>query len=220
MKYLFSFFCFAVLVHLDNLSHPAVLLQESSILEKVANAHGYENWKNIEEIKFTFNVDRDNSHFERTWVWQPKTNDITSITNQGTLQYNRANMDSTAYKTNGDFINDKFWLLAPFQLVWNKNNIKHEHLKDVEAPISKKTMQKLTIVYGNEGGYTPGDAYDFYFGDDFIIQEWTFRKSNQPEPSLITTFEDYVNVKGLKIAKMHKKNEGDFELFFTEITVE
>ena len=220
MKYLFSFFCLAVLVHLDNLSHPSVLLQESSILEKIANAHGYENWKNIEEIKFTFNVDRDTSHFERTWIWQPKTKDITSITNKGTLQYNWANMDSTAYKTNGDFINDKFWLLAPFQLVWDKKNIKHEHSKDVEAPISKKTMQKLTIVYGNEGGYTPGDAYDFYFGDDFIIQEWTFRKSNQPEPSLTTTFEDYVNVKGLKIAKMHKKNEDDFELFFTEITVE
>ena len=48
-------------------------------------------------------------------------------------------------------------------------------------------MQKLTIVYGDEGGYTPGDAYDFYFGDDHIIKEWVFRKGNATEPSTMTT---------------------------------
>lgn len=50
--------------------------QDTSILEKVANAHGLQNWKNVEEIKFTFNVDRDTTHFERTWIWKPKTSDI------------------------------------------------------------------------------------------------------------------------------------------------
>ena len=43
-------------------------------------------------------------------------------------------------------------------------------------PLVGENMQKLTIVYANEGGYTPGDAYDFYFGDDFVIREWVFRK--------------------------------------------
>lgn len=193
--------------------------QDSSILQKVANAHGLQNWKNVEKIEFTFNVDRDTTHFERTWIWRPKTNDITSITPEQTLEYNWADMDSTAYKTNGDFINDKYWLLAPFQLVWDGANITHEHDANSEAPIAKKTMQKLTIVYGNEGGYTPGDAYDFYFGDDYLIKEWVFRKGNQPEPSMITTFEDYEDVNGLKIAKMHKMAEGNFKLFFTDVEV-
>lgn len=195
------------------------LTQEETILVKIANAHGLQNWSAVEEIKFTFNVDRDTSHFERTWIWKPKTNDITAITSDETLEYNWADMDSVAYKTNAGFINDKYWLLAPFQLKWDAKNITHEHTLLEEAPISKVAMQKLTIVYGSEGGYTPGDAYDFYFGDDFIIQEWVFRKANQKEPSMITTFEDYKHTKGLKIAQMHKMGEGNFKLYFTGVVV-
>ena len=80
-------------------------------------------------------------------------------------------------------------------------------------------MQKLTIVYANEGGYTPGDAYDFYFEDDFIVREWIYRKSNQEEPSLTTTWEDYVEIGGLKLPQDHKKAEPGFSLNFTNIAV-
>ena len=179
-------------------------MQEETILLKVANANGFNNWKNVKEIKFTFNVDRDTTHFERDWTWKPKTNDITASSAKDTISYNWSDMDSVAYKTNGGFINDKFWLLAPYQLVWDADNITHSHEKEAEAPMSKKSMQKLTIVYGNEGGYTPGDAYDFYFGDDLIIREWVFRKSNQAETSMITSFEDYKMINGLNISTMHK----------------
>ncbi len=195
------------------------IIQEDTILEKVANANGLQNWKDVEEIKFTFNVDRDTTHFERTWTWKPKTNDITATSAEGTIDYNWASMDSIANKTNAGFINDKYWLLAPYQLVWDANNVSHTHNKESVAPMSKKAMQKLTIVYGGEGGYTPGDAYDFYFGDDLIIQEWVFRKSNQDEPSMITSFEDYKMLKGLNIATMHKMGEGNFKLYFTNLEV-
>lgn len=194
-------------------------LQEETILDKVANANGFQNWRNVEEIKFTFNVDKDTTHFERTWLWKPKTNEITAITTLDTLVYNWSNMDSVAHKTNGGFINDKFWLLAPFQLIWDADNISHAHVTNSTAPISKKSMQKLTIVYGNEGGYTPGDAYDFYFENDYIVREWVFRKANQPEPSMVTTFEDYEVINGLNIAKTHKMAEGNFNLHFTNIEV-
>lgn len=195
------------------------IIQEDTILEKVANANGLQNWKDVEEIKFTFNVDRDTTHFERTWTWKPKTNDITATSAEGTIDYNWASMDSIDNKTNAGFINDKYWLLAPYQLVWDADNVSHTHNKESVAPMSKKAMQKLTIVYGGEGGYTPGDAYDFYFGDDLIIQEWVFRKSNQAEPSMITSFEDYKMLKGLNIATMHKMGEGNFKLYFTNLEV-
>ena len=42
--------------------------------EKSANAHGISNWDKVSRIDFTFNVDRDSSHFERSWKWDPKTN--------------------------------------------------------------------------------------------------------------------------------------------------
>lgn len=196
------------------------LTQGTDILEKIADANGFQNWKNIEEIKFTFNVDRDTTHFERSWAWKPKTNDITAITKDTIIKYNWSSMDSTSYKTNGGFINDKYWLLTPFQLIWDKDNITHTHTPTATAPISKKQLQKLTIVYGTEGGYTPGDAYDLYFEGDYSIQEWVFRKGNTSTPSMITTFEDYSEFKGLHIAKSHKMENSKFHLYFTNIDVQ
>ncbi|MGX1930758.1 hypothetical protein [Flagellimonas sp. 2504JD4-2] len=193
---------------------------KQTIAEKIAHAHGYDNWKSVNEITFTFNVDRDSTHFERTWVWKPKTNEVTAITANDTLVYHRKSMDSVATKANAGFINDRYWILAPFNLIWDANNYTSEHLQEEEAPISKKQMQKLTIVYGNEGGYTPGDAYDFYFGDDYILREWVFRKENQAEPSTVTTWEDYVEMGGLQLAQDHKKAEGSFSLNFTNLKVQ
>ena len=191
--------------------------KELTVLEKIAFANGYQNWSDIKQLKFTFNVDRDTSHFERKWIWNPQINEVTGISNGDTATYLRSEADSTIAKVDAAFINDKYWLLAPFQLIWDSNNITNEHSLKAEAPISKKTMQKLTVVYGNEGGYTPGDAYDFYFEDDYLLDEWVFRKGNQPEPSMITTWEDYSDINGLKIAKMHQNTEGNFKLYFTEV---
>jgi len=81
-------------------------------------------------------------------------------------------------------------------------------------------MDVLTIVYDNKGGYTPGDAYDLYFDDDYIIREWVFRKANQAEPSMTTTWENYTAINGLKLALDHKTAEGNFNLYFTGIKVE
>lgn len=192
---------------------------ETSILEKVAHAHGFENWKNIKEIRFTFNVDRDSTHFERSWIWKPKTNEVTSISGNDTLVYNRKQMDSVALKVNAGFINDRYWLLAPFNLLWDNNNFEYEHVEEAIAPISSKPMQKLTIVYGNEGGYTPGDAYDFYLDENYLIREWVFRKGNQAEPSMTTTWENYQEINGLKLAMDHKKDGEVFNLYFTGVKV-
>jgi hypothetical protein len=196
------------------------VVKEMNIPYQVANANGFANWAKVNNITFTFNVDRNASHFERTWSWAPKTNDVIFMTREDTVAYNRKAVDTILAKTDAGFINDKFWLLAPYQLVWDENGYTYEHETTSTAPISQRPMQKLTIVYGNEGGYTPGDAYDFYFEDDLILKEWAFRKGNQEEPNMVTTWEGYKNVEGLNIATMHQRTDEDFKLFFTEITVD
>jgi hypothetical protein len=195
-----------------------IVEKELTLLEKVANASGHNNWNKVKELQFTFNVDRDTSHFERTWVWQPKANMVTMISKNDTLTYNRTKVDSISHKANGSFINDKYWFLAPFNLVWDKGSFTESYSENETAPISQEPMHKLTIVYGSEGGYTPGDAYDFYFGDDYLVKEWAFRRGNKLEPSLVSTWEDYIEKGGLKMAKMHKNNDG-FKLYFTNIEV-
>lgn len=194
------------------------LAKEMSIAEKIANAHGYENWKNVSKIEFIFNVNRGENHSERSWSWEPKK-DIVTFSADSTVVYNRNDMDSTSIKIDRSFINDKFWLLIPFQLVWDKGTSISEPVM-AEAPISKSQMHKITLTYPNEGGYTPGDAYDLFYNDDFLIKEWVYRRGNSETPSLTTTLEDYQDFNGLTLATMRKMADNDnWSLFFTNINV-
>lgn len=221
MKHLILFFAALTILSsckTDKKTEESTTAKELTILEKVAYAHGFEHWKKVKQIQFTFNVDRGGSSSGgRTWNWRTKSNDVLFMSANDTVSYNRNNIDSLTQRTNAGFTNDKFWLLAPFNLVWDKENITYVHEEKSEAPICKKPMQKLTIVYGDKGGYTPGDAYDFYFEDDYIIKEWVFRKGNTKKPSMITTWENYVEQHGLKIALEHKNADGNFKLFFSEV---
>ncbi len=191
---------------------------EISTAQQIANAHGFERWKDINEIKFRFNVHRNENTSGRSWLWKPKTEDVSFIADTDTIHYNRKAMDSIALQTDRKFINDKFWLLIPFQLVWDEGATISDPKKEM-APISKVELNTITLTYSNEGGYTPGDAYDLFYDDNFIIKEWIFRKGNANEPSMITTFENHQDYNGIKIALDHKKEEGDFNLFFSNVEI-
>ncbi len=106
-------------VNIDDTSKENIDVAETTA-EKIARANGFDVWKNVSEIAFTFNVDRGENHFDRSWVWKPKTGDVNFMSSKDTLNYNRSKMDSLIMKTDRAFINDKYWLLAPYQLMWDE----------------------------------------------------------------------------------------------------
>ncbi|MAN59665.1 MAG: hypothetical protein CMC08_07500 [Flavobacteriaceae bacterium] len=189
-----------------------------STAQLIAQNHGIANWDAVTELAFTFNVDRDTNHFERSWIWLPKQNRVTQITDKDTVTYTRSKVDSTLSRTDAAFINDSYWLLAPFKLVWDEGTEFSEEMA-VVAPISKDTLNRLTISYVGDGGYTPGDAYDFFYDDTHTIREWVFRKGNDSIPSMVTTWEDYQEKDGLKLSTVHTDSLGKFKLYFTGISV-
>lgn len=192
--------------------------KEFTLAEKIANAHGLENWSNVKAFHFTFNVDKDSLHFERSWIWKPKAKEVTMLTEKDTITYKTFKIEQESLNADRAFINDKYWALFPFQLVWDTSATLSKPSK-VEAPISKKQLNKTTLTYPEKGGYTPGDAYDIYYNDDFVIQEWGFREANAVEPSMTNTFENYKDFNGIKIAQDHKKAEDSWNLNFTNIKV-
>lgn len=190
-----------------------------STAETIALKHGVDHWDQVNEIAFTFNIDRAGNHFERSFIWKPKTQQVTYMSSTDTVAYNRNEpLDSVQLLADKRFINDKYWMLSPFHLVWDKGTTISEE-EQVVAPISKDTLNKITLLYGDEGGYTPGDGYDFYYGDDFMVREWVFREGNDPGKTMTNTFEDYANYNGLNIARMHQDSTGGFKLYFTNISV-
>ena len=192
---------------------------EQEVAYKIAEASGLDQWDQVSEVQFTFNVDRGEEHYEKSWIWKPKTQDITQMTAQDTITYNRSSVDSTSTAADKGFINDSFWLLAPMHLVWDKESSNLTVQDTATAPISKEQLHKITLTYGDEGGYTPGDAYDFFYDDEFMVREWIFRRGNVSEFSMVTTWDDYEDYNGIKIASDHKTEDKNFRLYFTDIAV-
>ncbi|WP_370391600.1 hypothetical protein [uncultured Winogradskyella sp.] len=224
MKYLIaSLFCAVLIVSCKSETSDSSNSAEDndlSVAQKIANAHGYNKWKDVSEVRFTFKVDRDSVKGKgRQWIWQPKSDSVTLTMGDQVVTYNRRTMDSTHIAPDRAFINDKFWMFVPFQLVWDEVAQITEPKTSV-APISQKELNMITLSYPDDaGGYTPGDAYDIYYDNDYIIREWTFRKGNSPEPTLSTTFENYKDFNGIKIAIDHKRPNANWNLNFTDVSV-
>ncbi len=192
--------------------------KEESIAQQIARAHGFENFKDIEEIKFTFNVKvGDSVRTSRSWHWKTNTDEIRLTEGDISRTYIKdKSIADDEKELDQKFINDSYWLLFPFQLVWSDAEISKE--KKAEAPISKKEMRNITVSYPSEGGYTPGDSYELFYEDDLILKEWIYKSANGSRESP-TTWEDYKDFNGLKIARSHKSPDGSFELFFSGIEV-
>ncbi len=191
----------------------------TDIAKKVASAYGIENYKNAKVITFTFNVKRDTTVTFRSWKWNVVDNIITMTTTKETVTYKRDTIQSAAMKSvDQKFINDQYWLIFPFHLIWDTGTTLTT--KDNQpSPISKKEQTVLTVQYNNKDGYTPGDAYDLYLDNKFMITEWSYRKGGAEKPSLSTTWQDMQTMKGLNIATNHKSADGKFGIYFTGVTV-
>lgn len=198
----------------------APIEKELTDAQKIALEHGIENWSAIEQLAFTFNVDRGLSHMERSFVWNVRSGEVLATRDSIAINYNRnEEMDSIAMAADRQFINDTFWLLAPFKPVWDDNTSLTKPVR-TKAPISGDEMNSFTINYGNVGGYTPGDAYDFYYDDSFTLREWTYRRGGQEEPSMSTTWEDYTSINGVKLSLTRNDISGTFKIYFSNLSVE
>lgn len=185
---------------------------------QVAEAYGFDRVEEVESFEYTWNVRRDNGAvLSRTWNWNLQTGDVSYTGPDTAVQYNLAEKDTALRAIDHSFINDKYWLLFPFQLAWD-TGYEYETLPDQTAPISGDNATKLTIRYNDEDGYTPGDAYDLYLDGDNRIIEWVFRKGNA-ESGRAMTWENVRDFNGIKITLDHKDASGNTILWFSDVSV-
>jgi hypothetical protein len=184
---------------------------------QVAKAYGFENWDQVKSIGYTWNVQRDSATVvSRTWKWNIQDSTVSYTGADTSFTYSLV-ADSLP-KQDGGFINDKYWALMPFQLAWDKGYT-YEVTEKASSPIQGLPSTKLSILYGAEGGYTPGDAYDLYLDAAHKILEWTFRKGNAPE-GRTWTWEKSVPYGPIQISLEHKDPEGKRFIWLTDVTVE
>lgn len=188
------------------------------LLDSIADAYGYQSWTNVEQISFTFNVDRPTRKSTRSWQWDVENSMVRSTIDTATVQYNKLQVDSTMMGVDARFINDSYWLLFPFKLVWDRGSFTYEVESLDEASDKQVGNRKVTISYGDSGGYTPGDIYDFYINSDYKITEWTWRKSNDSVARIRTKWAPPKNFNGLWLTTLHQ-GEDELSIYFSDVEV-
>ncbi len=197
-----------------------VVFQPVTFADSVAAAHGFAEWPQVQQLDFTFSVDvSDTNRTARRWSWFPQQDSVVQLTDAGPMAYRRnTDLDSAFAKTDGTFINDSYWLLMPFYLVWSKDGYESAVTYRDTMPLSKDIGTKLTVQYRPEGGYTPGDAYDLYVDDDYRLREWAYRKGGQAEPNTVMDWSDYSTEGGLVLPGNHQ-GEGPVRIYHPDVKV-
>lgn len=190
--------------------------KEVNILTKVANAYGHENWENVEEVKFSFVVNPGENERARQWIWNPQADEVTLDAEDNKITYKRSDLSDEYIDTDRAFVNDSFWLLFPFHLVWD--DIEFDVQENSTSPINNIATTKLIVKYPKEGGYTPGDKYEVYLDENYHILEWTYHPKGQEEAALANTFEDLSNFDGIKVNMIHRNPTSGFQLIFRDVS--
>ncbi len=198
--------------------------KQTSLNEKIAEAYGVNAFSKVKKIDYTFNVEFGGKKFSRKWEWYPKTKEITywgknKNGKDETLTYNRnKKMDEKTKKIDAAFINDNYWLLFPFHLVWD-TNVKFTDEGMKKYPIGKGEGRCLAVQYSDKVGYTPGDRFDLYLNKNNMIHQWVYLHGGSTKNPRPATWEGNKNYGGFTISTMHNGLGKKFKLWFSGIKV-
>jgi len=193
------------------------LLDESDLGRIIAERYGFAEWGEVESLEFTFNVELPDREVARAWTWDVAEEAVTrrSPGEPVTIDLGGDPVAWTPAQTqvHKQFINDSYWLLFPFQLVWSDPVV--TDAGPAPLPVGTDEGRKIVTRWPAEGGYTPGDAYDLYLDGDGVIRAWTFRRGGGPAGRSVS-FDGYEQVGPLLLSLDHR-GDGDFRLFFTDV---
>ncbi len=199
--------------------------KETTLNEKVAKAYGVDAFSKVKKIDYTFNVEFGGKKMSRKWEWYPKTKEITywgkdKDGKDVTLTYNRKDkMDAKTKKIDAAFINDNYWLLFPFHLIWD-TNVKFTDEGMKKYPIGKGKGRCLIVQYSNKVGYTPGDQFDLYLNKDNMIHQWVYLHGGSKKHPFPATWEGNKSYNGFTISTTHSGPDKKFKLWFSGIKVD
>jgi len=185
----------------------------TSVAEPIAKAYGVDSFKQIDAIRYTFNVQFPGVKASHSWTWEPKTGQVTyeSKDKEGKpikVSYNHSQLSSQSddVKNNIDpaFINDQYWLIFPFHAYWDTGaNVQDKGTQGL--PLGNGSAKLISVKYPSDAGYTPGDTWNLYVGDDNRVEQFLYQRGGPKKPStVIATWEGYKKAGPLLISTEHR----------------
>ena len=167
--------------------------QRPAIAEQMAKTYGLDSFGQIEGIRFTFDAELPGLNLSRSWEWNPKTDtvsyqgkDKTGKPVTATYQRSQLGSQSEAIKTQIDpaFINDQYWLLLPFHLIWDGSaTVTDEGMH--KLPLGSGSAEQVVMKYPSQGGYAPGDTWELYVGADKRVEQMVYRRGGSGKPGIV-----------------------------------
>jgi hypothetical protein len=204
--------------------------QRPPIADQIAKTYGLDSWDQIDAIRYTFHIDAGPLKLSRSWVWEPKTDQISydgkdKAGNPVKITYSHSQLasQSAVVKDEVDpaFFNDQYNLLLPLHLAWDSSATVQDAGMQ-KLPLGKGKAEKVVMKYPSNGGYTPGDTWELYVGTDGQIRELHFQHGGSAKPSVfIATWADQKKVGPLLLSMEHRgKADGKpARIFFTNVAV-
>lgn len=206
-------------------SFPADTSGGAIIVRRISDAYGVSSFSSIAKIRFTFNLVRDSVRVSRSWEWEPKTNCVTFFDSSDLkkkITYYRMDSPKKTPVENQNidmkFINDQYWLLFPFHLVWDITTaISIE--KQQPLPMGSGSATRVTICYPEAGGYTPGDCYELYVDDNYHIVQWQYRHGGSGKINVTAAWNNHQKAGPFLFSLDRPGPDGKFRVWFTDVAV-
>src|SRR6185369_14310120 len=99
---------------------PAASGAQEPIVQKLATTYGLESFGQIEAIRYTFNAQLPGVDRSRSWIWEPKTDQVTyegkdKADKPVKVTYLRSQLGSQSTEVketiDPDVLNDNYWLI-------------------------------------------------------------------------------------------------------------
>ena len=130
------------------------------LARQVASAYHFNRFYSIEAIRYTLSARADRKWTRRSWIWEPAKDRVTfkgfdPNREKTKLTYGRSELsdasDPTLKEIDHWFINDQYWLLFPYHLIWDQG-LQLNYEAGVTSPIKGKNCNRLTVTYPDTDG--------------------------------------------------------------------
>ena len=210
---------FATLV----LAAPSRAQTNPPIGEQIAKTYGLDSFGKIEAIRYTFNAQLPGVNVSRSWVWQPKT---------GQVSYEGKDKDGKPVKVtyvqsqlSGEpanvkdeidplFVNDKYNLLFPLQFYWDGAAVRDMGVQ--KLPLGDGSAKKVVV------DYSPGDIWELYVGPDNRVEQFVFHRGGTKKPSVVIAKWAGYEKAGPLLISTDRRGTADgkpLRIFFTDVSV-
>jgi hypothetical protein len=193
------------------------------IAEQIARTYGLDSFGKIEAIRYTFNAQFPGVNVSRSWVWQPKTGQVSY---EGKDKDGKpVNVNYFQFQLNGKpanmkdeidpaFVNDEYNLLFPLHVYWDGADVRDMGMQ--KLPLGEGSAKRVVV------DYTPGDIWELYIGSDNRVEEFTFHRGGTKKPSVvIATWAGYKKAGPLLIST-DRRGTADgkpLRVFFSDVSV-